>query len=107
MRVLLALAFLLGGFVLASAQETYFGNGKVNIDKQQFLKEFNDIQLGIDQPTASIAGILKKHRYCVKCCDGKRLNCDVPVGGEVGRSMCGSYGLAQCGGGQVDYNGCP
>jgi hypothetical protein len=102
MRVLLGLAFLLGGFVLASAQETYFGNDKVNIAKEKFLKEFNEIQLGIDQPTASIAGILKKHRYCVKCSDGRRLNCDVPVWGEVGKSMCGSYGLEACGGGQVE-----
>jgi hypothetical protein len=86
--------------------QNYFEDGKLNIDKQKYVQEFEKLQFDISTPTA---GLFSKRRYCVRCTSGERLNCDVPVGGEAGRAMCGSYGMAKCksSGGQVDYNGCP
>jgi hypothetical protein len=76
----------------------------INFDKQKFLSDWQSMQHDLDQSPS--AGIFKKHRYCVICNSGPHLNCDVPVGGEVGRAMCGSYGASQCGGNHVNYNGC-
>jgi hypothetical protein len=86
--------------------QNYFEDGKVQVNKEAFVQEFDKMQLNIDSPTA---GLFSKRRYCVRCTSGERLNCDVPVGGEAGRVMCGAYGAAKCrsSGGQVDYNGCP
>ena len=81
----------------ASAQN-YFG---YNIDKQKYMRQSDQLLF---------VKVFRKHRYCVRCLSGQRLNCDVPAGGEAGRLMCGAYGRAHCnrpGGGQVDYNGCP
>jgi hypothetical protein len=77
---------------------------QITFDKNKFLKDFEELQKKADTPAT--AGLLPKHRYCVVCNGTLRLNCDVPAGGEVGRAMCGAYGIAQCGGGQVNYNGC-
>jgi hypothetical protein len=57
-------------------------------------------------PTMMLAKLFK-HEYCLVCQDGKKINCDAPMGGEAGRTWCGARGLAQCGGGHVDYNHCP
>jgi hypothetical protein len=101
----LAFAILVSAVSSAYAQN-YFEGGKIDIDKGKFLQDFEKFQLDINGPTA---GLFSKHRYCVRCTSGEHLNCDVPVGGEAGRAMCGTYGAAKCksSGGQVDYNGCP
>jgi hypothetical protein len=103
-RLFLTPMFLMFISNIAIAQN-YFENGRLNIDKEKYVNEFEKLQLEISGPTA---GLFSKHRYCVRCTSGERLNCDVPVGGEAGRAMCGSYGAAKCksSGGQVDYNGC-
>jgi hypothetical protein len=96
-------------YLCGSALAEDFANGKVSVDKEKVSSEFKTLQaqMGNAKPGEFVqAGLFKKHRYCVRCNDGKRLNCDVPVGGEVGRGMCASYGLSACGSGQVDYNGC-
>lgn len=92
--------------VTGAHAQNYFDTGKLNIDKKQYLEDFEKASTGI---SLQQAGLLPKHRYCVRCTSGEHLNCDVPVGGEAGRAMCGSYGMAKCksSGGQVDYNGCP
>jgi hypothetical protein len=75
---------------------------QLDFDKEKFLKEHNALQKSLDRR----GKLIRKHEYCVRCSNGTRLNCSFPIGGEVGRAHCGAYGLAACGGGQVDYNHC-
>jgi hypothetical protein len=103
MRAFIAVVIFLGTCGVSLAQEG-FEDGKFSVqNKEQYLKEFLEMQLNLDKPTA---GLFSKHRYCVRCNNGKNLNCDVPSGGEIGKKMCESYGMAACGSGHVDFNGC-
>lgn len=102
-RIIMTLLLALG--VSNASAENYFSNGKVNAE-DKFLSEFEAIQRDLQSGNTAQ---FPKHRYCVRCTSGEKLNCDVPFGGEVGRAMCGAYGVKKCrsGGGQVDFNGCP
>jgi hypothetical protein len=89
----------------AYADDLYFNNGKINFDKQKYKSEFEQMQKM--SKSKEMQSFLGGHDYCIRCSNGTNLNCSVPIGGEVGRVTCATYGLEACGGGQVDYNGCP
>jgi hypothetical protein len=102
LKVALITALSLSAFLFtapARAQTATFGDGKVTIDSKKLDTELSDLM-------KTQAGLFK-HEYCIVCNNGTKMNCDAPVGGEAGRAICGGRGLAQCGGGHVDYNHCP
>jgi hypothetical protein len=90
----------------AQQQPLTFKDGTVNIDREKYKRELEQLERGASR--FGQARAFRRNDFCIVCDDGTRINCRVPVGGEPGRLLCGFKGVLLCSNntGRVDFGRC-